>query len=487
MKRLLLLCVAAALAGCSREPAPSQQAAAPAAKTISITTKSPEALAHLHKGETLFNNLRTEEAAAEFAEALKLDPDFALAHAFHGQATPGPDGLKEIEGAVAASGSASEAERALIEGLAANRRGDAAQGLTALKRVIELAPDDWRGHFALGQQLIGVEKHADAVAPLKKAAELNPASGGAHNMLGYAALRQGDTEGAIKAFTEYARILPQEPNPQDSLGEALLAAGRFKESEAAFQKALDLSPQFWTAHQGIAYAKLFAGDWAGGRAALEKAKAAATRRSDKIAVGIETADVASAQRNTAEALRILDGVDKTAGAQPSEIAFTPVVRAWTLLAAGRGREAMAPIAAGLKTADAGTLSPGLTRTLRRELLRARITAEAQAGDAAAAEKTSAALDAAAAADSENPSADSAMHYGRGELAVARRDIPAARAHFDRCSVEDQMCRWEGLLAAEKARDKAGATAVREQLLKVYQRDPVHLIIRSRVSSILPAG
>jgi hypothetical protein len=66
------------------------------------------------------------------------------------------------------------------------------------------------------------------------------------------------------------------------------------------------------------------------------------------------------------------------------------------------------------------------------------------------------------------------------LALAKGDVAGARAH--RCSSEDEICKTQGVLAAEEAGDKAGATARREQLLKTYERDPVHLIMRSRLAS-----
>jgi hypothetical protein len=39
-----------------------------------------------------------------------------------------------------------------------------------------------------------------------------------------------------------------------------------------------------------------------------------------------------------------------------------------------------------------------------------------------------------------------------------------------------------VLAAQKANDRPGAAAAREQLLKVYQRDPLHLLIRTRLTA-----
>lgn len=483
----VLLVAAAALSACSSPPpaGTTAQAATPSAAataTITATSKSPEALARFKKGQDLFENLRTTEAAEEFAQALKLDPDFLLAHVYHGLATPGPAGLTEIEAAAAAPGSLPEPERALIEGAAAMRRGDPAKALAAYTRVTELAPGDWRGHYIVGQQLLNQDKYDEATRALKKATALNPNAGGAHNMLGYAALRQGNAEGAIAAFEQYVRILPQEPNPHDSLGEALLAAGRFNEAEGAFQKALALSPQFWAAHQGIAYARLYAGNVKGGREALAEARKTATELTDKLLADDELAAVAVAQRETKAALGILDALEKTAGAGPSALAFVPVRRALVLNDAGRYREALVPAAAALATAGGGHVTPGVARTLHRQALVARITAERGLRDVAAATKTSAALDEAAAAAAASPLAQSAMHYGRGMLAAAKGDAAGALGHFDQCSPDDALCKWQGVVIAEKAGDKAGAAIARDRLLKKYERDPLHLIVRSRLTT-----
>jgi hypothetical protein len=147
--------------------------------------------------------------------------------------------------------------------------------------------------------------------------------------------------------------------------------------------------------------------------------------------------------------------------------------------AGRYKEALAPIGVAIGFADGGQLTPGLTRGLRRQALVARVTAESGMGDVAAATKTSTALDEAATAETDSPLAQSAMHYGRGMLAVAKGDAAGARAHFDQCSREDEICKWQGALAAEKAGDKAGAAAARNQVLKLNLRDPVHFILWSR--------
>jgi tetratricopeptide (TPR) repeat protein len=481
MKRPILLFCAALLAGCSSQPAPhSESAQAPA--SITFTSKSPEAIAHFEKGATLADNVRPAEAAEEFAAALKLDPGFLVAQAEHGMVTPGPDGLKEIESAAAAAKDVSEPERLLIEAILAGRRGEGSTQVSTLRRLTEVAPRYSRGHYLLGARLLAREDVEGGVVALEKATGLDPNNGGAQNMLGYAALRRGDAEGAISAFNEYVRISPQEPNAQDSLGEALLAAGRFKEAEAAFQKALDLSPQFAAAYEGIAYAKFYAGDWAGGRDALMKAKAAAVRPVDKFQMDVAMSAAAVAQKKTAEALQHLDTAAKTEGADPVGVATIPYLRAAVFVMSNRAREALSPTAEVIKAADSGQFPAGISRNLRRQALRARVAAEAQLKDAAAAKKTSALLDMDAESLPDSVTAQSAMHFGRGLLAVASADTAGARGHFDQCTRSDAWCRMEGVLAAERAGDKAGAAAARDALLELYERDTLHLIVRSRLAA-----
>jgi tetratricopeptide (TPR) repeat protein len=457
---------------------PAAETAAPAPATLKPTSKSPEAIAHFEKGEALLDNLRTAEAADEFAEALKLDPDFILARAYHGQATPGPDGLEEMESAAAAASSLTEAERLLIEGMVTNRRGEFAASREALTKLTTVVPGEWRAHYLLGFRLLNDEKYPEAVQALRKATELNPKAGGAHNMLGYAALRQGDVDGAIAAFNGYVSAIPQEPNPQDSLGEALLAAGRFAEAEAAFTKAAELAPSFWNAHEGVAYAKYYAGDYAGARAALGKALETATRPGDKVAVQSLMSAMAAGQGNTAEAVKMLDAAEKIPGAQPLDLAFVAVNRAMTAVAARRYPEALKQASAALQQADSGQFPAGASANLRRVALRARITAESRMGNAAAAEKTAEALAQVAASRTDDLAAQGAMHYGRGMVAMAKGDAAAARAAFEQCTSDDDFCRGQLVAAAEKAGDAAGAAAAKDRLLKLYVRDPVHLVVRS---------
>ena len=219
----------------------------------------------------------------------------------------------------------------------------------------------------------------------------------------------------------------------------------------------------------------------GARDAWAKAKATATRAGDKISVDADMAAASIAQNKTSAALQILQEAAKTEGATPAQEASLAVLRAQTLIVAGRARDALAPVAEALKAVDSGELPPAPTRDIRRLALRARIMAEALLRDVAAAKATSGALDMEAASRTDNFAQD-AMHFGRGELAAAGGDMAAAKAHFDQCSRADDWCRWYGVMAAEKAGDEAAATAGRGALLKLYGRNQIDMIVRSRLTT-----
>jgi hypothetical protein len=67
------------------------------------------------------------------------------------------------------------------------------------------------------------------------------------------------------------------------------------------------------------------------------------------------------------------------------------------------------------------------------------------------------------------------------LAMVNGDAASARAHFEQCLKDDHYCRLQIVTAADKAGDKAGAEAARAELLKLFVRDPVHVLVRSRLT------
>ena len=483
MKRLFVALAVLSLFACTAAAPAPESPKAPA--EVPITSKSTEAIDHFKKGRDLADNSRLAEAAQEFEQALKLDPDFALAMAYHGSVTPGADGTKELEAAEAKAASLPKPEQLLIGAMLATRHGEFGKADDLWKQVADAVPTDWRVQNGRGAQLYGAERYADAIDALNKAVSINPNAGPAYNMIGYAHLVQGEAAPAIDALKKYASLLPDEPNPQDSLGEALMADGKFADAEAAFRKALSLSPKFSVAWEGVAYSKFFAHDWAAGRDALAKGREAAIRPADRISVDRLGAFASLAEGKTADGLKQLDAIDKSPDAAAIDKASTPASRALVLVEMGRHRDAVSEAAQSIAAADSGQLRPGGAAFLRPFALAVTASAQGRMGDAASAQKTLEALQTASAAEPDDPNLKSAVQFAQGMLAVAQKDMKAARAHFDMCSNQDTYCHWQSFEVSRKAGDSAGANASFSRLTKIYRRIPLYLYARAAASRMQP--
>lgn len=461
------------LIACSTANAPAPPAETQTPKEMPITSKSPEAVEHFKKGRDLADNLRQAEASAEFDQALKLDPDFALALAYRGVVAPGPEGLKDLENAKAKTAAASKSEQMLIDAMLASRQGEAAKSEAIWTQLADALADDWRVHMGRGAQLYGSEKYEEAIASFTKATTLNPSAGPAYNLLGYAYLVRGQAAPAVEALKKYAALNPTEPNPQDSLGEALMAGGQMADAEAAFRKAASMSPAFTVAWEGVAYAKFFAGDWAGGRQALAEARKA-SRPSDRVSADRLSIAATFAEGRTAEGLKQLDAFAASSDLTPGDIALTSVVRGMALIESGKYGDAAAQGMKAVESAANGKLSPFATASLERWGWTIEAASAGLSRDAGRAQKAADALQAAATKRPDDPQLQSALHFAQGMAAAANKDVKSARMHFDRCSDSDTYCHWQAVVVSQKAGDTGGAEASRARLTRLYQRDPTYL-------------
>ena len=470
-------------AGCGSPSVTQQQDGAPsssaAGRVIPITTASSQAREHVLRAVDLMANTRMSEAAGELEQALQLDPNFVLAHALHGQAIGGSQGAAEIEQAAAQAAGLPDAERLLVEVSASVVRGEQARALKLAQQLAATAPDDWRAFEQLGLAHLQQQEYAEAAKAFRRVTELNPQTGAGHNMLGYALLQQGDLNAAIEAFKRYTTVAPTEANAQDSLADALMTGGRLEESEAAFRKALELDPRFWAAWEGVAYTKFFRRDWAAGREAVARARALTQRPVDKIELYRLQSMAALAAGDGPEAFRSLDEAARMPGLQSSEVAFVDLQKARVLIETGRPGDAVPIVNNALEKAKSGDLAPGLARAVQRQALVARMLAEAALKDSAAATKTAQLLETEASAHSDDLNSRAAARLAAAMAAVSRNDYSSARAAFADCSREDYYCRYQAVLAAERAQDRDADTA-RSALLTAYRRNTMYLLVRTRL-------
>ena len=200
----------------------SAAAKAPEKKLITITTKSPEATAALTKAWDLYDNGRRQEALAECKKAVAADVDFAFGHACVGWMTDGAVAQADLDKAVELAARLPDAEKALIEALAASRHLDIAKYVEGLKKLAQLAPDDYRAHTWAGRAFVLKRNFPAAEMAFKKALDLNPAASFLNAQLARVQTQLKKYDDALASAKKYADTSPTEPAAQQALATALL-------------------------------------------------------------------------------------------------------------------------------------------------------------------------------------------------------------------------------------------------------------------------
>ena len=445
----------------------SASAAKPAATaTVSVTSKSPEAIKVFEQGRDLTDGERGPEAVELFKKAIELDPEFALAHAYLGIVTQGPPGAAELDKAKTLAAKLPEAERLVIEGAQASRTGNRAAMIAAYTKLSELAPGDWRVMLALGWDAVDTNDHAKAIKSFEKALAIKADLAIAQDGLAYAHAGLREWDAAIAAAKKQVELLPKQPNPQDTLGEILLLAGKFEDAEKAFHAALEIEPKYNTAWQGIALSRAYRGDWKGTFEASESQNVGAVDTYDSVEVIKDGAWLAFAGGNLPDALVRLDVIEADADAKKTPAyAFAALARASMLQLGGKPADATKWLELGRTRGEA--LPAVSKRIVSRDhaigvLRTAALTAKADAG----ADKLVAGLD----QDAKDSGDPSYAAWGHGLAAWAKTGAKDAVAELTKCRPQLLACRFDLAAAQRKAGDAAGADATEKQIRELPQRE-----------------
>jgi serine/threonine protein kinase/tetratricopeptide (TPR) repeat protein len=152
-----------------------------------------------------------------FQEALRLDPNFALAHAGLGEAYWQKYQITHdsswVESAIAAS------DHALV-----------------------LDPNQAPIHIALGIIYHGTGKIDSAIEEFEIATELQPMSDDGHKWLGRCWQRKGDREKAVACFERAIQIRPGYWENYNRLGICLYFFGRYRDAAEQFRKVITIQP-----------------------------------------------------------------------------------------------------------------------------------------------------------------------------------------------------------------------------------------------------
>ena len=172
-----------------------------------------------------------QRAIRSLQEAVRLDPNYALAYAK----------LSLAWRQYAASFAANENEQAYAEAKA------------AAEKAIKLAPDQVEPHKAAGWLAINPDlDFAKAEKEFRRGLEISPGDAGAKNSLSYSLMAQGRFAEAEGPLRDALSLDPLSIANWFNLGRLGVATNRPQEAEQAFQKALQIQPGVARAHAFLA-------------------------------------------------------------------------------------------------------------------------------------------------------------------------------------------------------------------------------------------
>jgi Flp pilus assembly protein TadD len=177
-----------------------------------------DALTHYVLGNVLGNQGDLNGAAAEYRQALRLQPDFPEAESNLAAVLrvteddflrePGA-AEKESRKAVRNNPADPFAHNAL--GVALLREGDLNGAIKEFREAVRLKGDYWEAHANLGAVLAQEGKFEEGIAELREALRLKPDLADTHFLLGQTLERKGDKAGALEAFRQAYALAPQNP------------------------------------------------------------------------------------------------------------------------------------------------------------------------------------------------------------------------------------------------------------------------------------
>ncbi|MCA1582777.1 MAG: tetratricopeptide repeat protein [Acidobacteria bacterium] len=220
-----------------------------------VTTSSDEAYQAWRQGLENERRFYFKEARVDFARALQLDPQFAMAMIGLARNSEKPQQIALTRRASRERNRLSEHERLHVDMQQAMLDMDQKRYVETARKIHEKYPNDIRAAMVLARQQIDTGKMDDAFQIFGELLAVEPNNADAYNQIGYYYGYRGDYDRAIENLKKYQFMAPDQANPYDSLGEIQAYSGRYDEAIANCRKALALKSDFFESfnHMGVAY------------------------------------------------------------------------------------------------------------------------------------------------------------------------------------------------------------------------------------------
>jgi tetratricopeptide (TPR) repeat protein len=256
-----------------------------------LSTQSAEARKLFDSGMYWVENQQIHMALKSWRSAIRVEPNFALAHLFLGYFTKDPvEEQDELSRAKELIGQVSPPERLAITWIAGARESNYLEAIAAMNDLLAQYPDDGRLTFLAARWLMSQEEYDQGVKLLERAVAGSAAEYPAVlNELGYGYAALGQYEKAFLTMERYSAILPLEPQPRDAFAEVLRMAGQFDRALWQYRAALKVDPKFYSSQFGLAETYALMGDEARARAEYEKAIAMSPSNTEKLEFRVQQA------------------------------------------------------------------------------------------------------------------------------------------------------------------------------------------------------
>lgn len=225
-----------------------------------VTTSSDKAYKAYEKGLDYSNKLYFKESLQEFERAVKLDPQFAMAHLRAAGLYWEFDRKEKYK-------EASKRALALIDKVKDIERIQILLGTAEMERnkedtekysaeLLDKYPDHFDAIHFISKKYFGEGKYEEAIDANLRLLKIDPGFALAHNQLGYIYYFLGEYDKSLESLKKYAEIAEGQANPHDSQGEILMYLGRYAEALEQFQIADSIKPNlfFVVSHIGDCYA-----------------------------------------------------------------------------------------------------------------------------------------------------------------------------------------------------------------------------------------
>jgi serine/threonine-protein kinase len=205
------------------------------------------------RGQHDVKNVQT--AVGLYEQALKKDPNFALAYAGVADASLIMYHEKKdsfwSQKALAAAQQAERLNDNLPEvhfslGNVYTASGKGAEAVSELKRALQLAPNSDDGYRGLGKAYLALGRKDLALQAYQKAIELNPYYWVNYNYAGQAFFGLGEYDKALAAFQRMIELEPNNPFGYLNAGAVYFQQGKYDQCIPFYQKALQIQPHYMT-------------------------------------------------------------------------------------------------------------------------------------------------------------------------------------------------------------------------------------------------